>query len=130
MADPSPSSREAAAITARLDRLPASRHVWRLVVLLSLGGCFEMYDLLLTAYVSPGLVRAEIFRAGEEGLADQAAFAAVTFAGLFVGTLVFAPVADRFGRRAVFTYSLLWYAAANVVMALLSTRDGVNLWRF
>jgi putative MFS transporter len=125
--------RGAAAITARLDRLPPSRHVWRLVVLLSLGGCFEMYDLFLTAYVSPGLIRSGIFREGEKGLfglSDQATFAAVTFAGLFVGTLVFAPVADHFGRRAVFTYSLLWYAAANVVMALQDTRAGIDLWRF
>src|SRR5947209_12202768 len=100
------STREAAALTARLDRLPASRHVWRLVVLLSLGGCFEMYDLFLTAYVSPALIRSGIFHEGDEGLfgvSDQAAFASVTFAGLFVGTLVFASVADRFGRRVVFT---------------------------
>ena len=30
----------AAAILARLDRLPATRHVWTLVTLLSLGGMF------------------------------------------------------------------------------------------
>ena len=39
----------AAAITARLDRLPATRTIWKLVVLLSVGGCFELYELLMTA---------------------------------------------------------------------------------
>src|SRR5581483_4148970 len=126
------SSQQAAEITARLDRLPLTRHVWWLVVLLSLGGWFELYDLLMTAYVSPGLIKAGIFSAkdGLFGLPDQAAFASVTFAGLFVGTIVFAQVADHYGRRAIFTFSLVWYAVATTIMALQSTRFGVDLWRF
>jgi MFS transporter, putative metabolite:H+ symporter len=127
------SSQHAAAITARLDRLPSSRHVWWLVVLLSLGGCFELYDLLMTGYVSPGLIRSGIFSPGAEGLfglPDQAAFASVTFAGLFVGTILFAQIADRFGRRTIFIFSLLWYAAATALMAAQTTRLGVDGWRF
>jgi putative MFS transporter len=123
----------ASAITARLDRLPATRHIWKLVLLLSVGGCFELYDLLMTAYVSPGLIRSGIFHAGAEGflgLSDQAAFASITFAGLFVGTIGFGYVADRYGRRAIFTYALLWYSAATLIMATRSTAFGVDLWRF
>ena len=48
----------AAAILARLDRLPSTRHVWWLITLLSLGGMFELYDLFMTAYVVPGLMKA------------------------------------------------------------------------
>ncbi len=51
-------NRRAEAILGRLDRLPATRHVWSLVVLLSLGGMFEFYDLFMTGYVVPGLVKA------------------------------------------------------------------------
>ena len=51
----------AAELAARLDRLPSSRHVWWLVTLISLGACFELYDLFLTAYVVPGMVRAGLF---------------------------------------------------------------------
>lgn len=122
----------AADIAARLDRLPASRAVWRLIGLISLGGCFEYYDLFMTAYVSPGLIRAGVFHEGAKGLfglTDQATFAAATFAGLFVGTLVFSQVADRFGRRVIFTGSLIWYCAATLVMAGRSTAVGVDLWR-
>ena len=39
----------AAQIAARLDRLPMSRTLWRLVLLISLGGACELYDLFLTA---------------------------------------------------------------------------------
>jgi MFS transporter, putative metabolite:H+ symporter len=122
----------AAAIGARIDRLPQASHIWTLVVLLSLGGCFELYDIFLTGYVSPGLIRDGVFSAthGWFGLSDQASFASITFAGLFVGTLGFGFVADRFGRRAIFTWSLLWYSVATLIMATRSTANGVDLWRF
>jgi putative MFS transporter len=125
-------SKSAAEITARIDRLPSSWTVWRLIVLLSLGGAFEFYDLFQTAYLSPGLISSGIFRAGGKGLfglSDQATFAAATFAGLFIGTIVFGSVADRWGRRAVFTFSLLWYTAASIAMGLQHTNVGVDVWR-
>jgi putative MFS transporter len=120
-------------LSARLDRLPGCWAVWRLVVLLSLGGCFEFYDLFLTAYLSPALESAGIFRkgaAGLLGLSDQAAFGSFTFAGLFLGTLAFAQVADKFGRRAIFTASLLWYSAMTLGMAMQSTALALDVWRF
>jgi len=122
----------AAEVMARIDRLPSCGAVWRLVALLSFGGFFEIYDLFQTAYLSPGLIAAGIFRTGSKGLfglTDQAGFAAATFAGLFIGTIVFASVADRFGRRAIFTYSLLWYTLCSVVMGLQNTNVGVDTWR-
>lgn len=127
------SRQEAAMLTARLDRLPATRYIWKLVVLLSLGGFFEIYDIGLTGSISPGLIRAGIFHTGTKGmfgLTDQATFAAVTFLGLFIGTIAFASSADRYGRRAIFTIALLWYAVATVVMAMQSTAIDIDLWRF
>ena len=124
---------QASLISARLDRLPASRYVWRLVVLLSLGAWFEIYDISLTASISPGLIRSGIFHAGGKGLfglTDQATFAAATFLGLFIGTIGLASIADRFGRRAIFTFSLLWYSAATIIMAMQSHAVGIDLWRF
>src|SRR6202048_4731978 len=123
----------AAMISARLDRLPATGYIWKLIILLSLGGFFEVFDVALTASLSPGLIRAGIFHAGVKGLfglTDQATFAAVTFLGLFIGTVAFASVADRYGRKAIFTISLLWYAAATVVMALQSKAVMIDVSRF
>ncbi len=121
------------AIAGRLERLPATRGFWRRVILLSLGGFFEFYDLFLAAYVAPGLVRSGILTATTPGLFGTtgiAGFVAAFFAGLFVGTALFGFVADRMGRRTIFMVSLLWYAVASLVMAFQHDAFGLNLWRF
>lgn len=100
--------------------------------MLSLGGAFEFYDLFLMGYIGPGLVRSGLFTAGSAtlfGLTGLATFVAATFTGLFIGTIVFSVAADRFGRRAVFTWSLLWYTVASCVMAMQTTTTGVLVWR-
>jgi putative MFS transporter len=124
--------RATASIAARLDALPRAWPAWKLILLVSLGGCFEFYDLMMTAYISPGLVRAGMFHEGRAGLlgqSDQATFAAATFLGLFIGTAAFARVADLFGRRAIFTASLVWYALATLAMAASATALQLVLWR-
>jgi putative MFS transporter len=135
-----------AAINARLDNLSASRAVWARIALLSLGGFFEYYDLFMTGYIAPGLVRggilaptglspsdtsdvvsyiAAVFRTG-----GVASFIAALFGGLFLGTILFGFIADKFGRKAIFTFSLLWYALASLVMACQTDAFGLDLWRF
>ena len=120
-------------IAARLDRLPMTKSMWTLVVLLSLGGFFEFYDLLFTGYIAPGLVRSGILTPATEGvfgLTGIASFVAAFFLGLYTGTAIFGFAADRFGRRAIFTTALLWYTAASIGMAFQSDAFGLNLWRF
>jgi putative MFS transporter len=123
---------DAAAISARLDRLPGTRRIWMLVVLLSLGGCFEYYDLFLTGYIAPGLIRSHIFTATTAGFFGNngiASFVAAFFIGLFIGTIVFGFVADRFGRRSIFTASLVWYSLCTLIMAFQHSAGAINLWR-
>src|SRR5436309_4631510 len=120
-------------ISRRLENLPGSPYLWRLVILLSLGGCFELYDLFLTGYIAPGLNRSGLLTTTTQaffGFSGLGAFGAATFAGLFVGTFFLGFLADKFGRRAIFTFALLGYTAASVVMACQTTSDGVLLWRF
>jgi MFS transporter, putative metabolite:H+ symporter len=120
-------------IAARLERLPATRGFWRRVTVLSLGGFFEFYDLFLAAYVAPGLVKSSILTTTTPGLfgtTGVAGFVASFFFGLFIGTALFGFIADRLGRRIIFTTSLLWYAAASLVMAFQQDAFSLNLWRF
>ena len=120
-------------ISRRLESLPASAYAWRLVILLSLGGCFEIYDLFFTGYIAPGLSRSGLLTTTTQaffGFSGIGAFVAATFAGLFVGTFFLGFLADRFGRRAIFTLALLGYSAASVIMAFQTTSEGLLLWRF
>jgi MFS transporter, putative metabolite:H+ symporter len=122
-----------ASIAGRLERLPVTRGFWRRMTLLSLGGFFEFYDLFLAAYVAPGLVKSGILTATTPGLfgtSGIAGFVAAFFLGLFVGTALFGFVADRLGRRVIFMGSLLWYAAASLVMAFQQNAFDLNVWRF
>jgi putative MFS transporter len=123
----------AATISARLDRLPATRTLWKFVILLSLGFFFELYDLLYSGYIAPGLVKSGMLTTTTVslfGMTGVAAFLASLFSGLFLGTIACGFLADRFGRRAIFTYSLLFYTAANLIMAFQSTPNGLLFWRF
>ncbi len=132
-APPSPAANAAAAITARMDRLPGTPHLWVLVLLISLGGFFEVYDLIFTGYIAPGMARSGVLATTTEsffGFQGIAGFIAATFAGLFVGTFFLGFLPDRYGRRAVFTWSLLWYCVGSAVMALQTSGDLIVLWRF
>ena len=126
-------------LAARLDRLPMSKHTWMLVTLISMGGWFELYDLFLTAYIAPGLVRAGYFKPnslgvfnvlGPYGVAGVGTFVFALFAGLFVGAIFLGHFADRYGRRTVFTFSLVWYSITTAIMAFQTTGFAVDLWRF
>ena len=132
MKDSGPAAVSAGAISARIDRLPATRTIWTIVALLGFGMFFEFYDLLFSAYVAPSLVKSGLLTATTTGLfgtAGVASFIAALFTGLFIGTLLCGFLADRFGRRAIFTWSLIWYSAANVMVALQHDAAGINFWR-
>jgi MFS transporter, putative metabolite:H+ symporter len=119
-------------VAARLDRLPPSRHTRRLITLISLGGWFEFYDLFFTAYIAIGLFKAGIFKPTTQGLFDLqgfASFVAALFLGLFIGTLAFSWLSDKYGRRSIFTFALLWYSIGALIMAFQDTSESINLWR-
>lgn len=121
-----------AGISARIDRLPASWHIWKLVILVSFGAFFELYDIFLTAPLSLGLTEAGIFHKGSAGLfglTDQATFIAATFTGLYLGTIGFSTIADRFGRRTIFTWALVHYAVATFIMGFQSSAVAIDVWR-
>src|SRR5580658_7759797 len=126
-------------VAARLDRLPSSRALWRIVLLISLGSVFEFYDLFFSAYVAPGMVATGLFTPQSLGVfgslkalqvAGFGTFVFSTFAGLWLGVVTLGQAADRFGRRSVFAWSLIWYLTCTAIMAFAHTGQWLNSWRF
>ena len=118
-------------IAARLDRLPSSSYVRKLILLISLGGWFEFYDLFFTAAVGAALVKSGLFKIGPNPfeIGSLASFVAALFTGLFIGTIAFSWLSDRFGRRSIFTFALLWYSIGSLILAFQQTALGVDLCR-
>jgi MFS transporter, putative metabolite:H+ symporter len=125
-------------IAARLDRLPSSRAVWTIVVLISLGCVFEFYDLFFTAYVAPAMTESGLFTQESLGIfaslkafrvAGFGTFVFSTFAGLWFGVVALGQAADRFGRKTVFTWSLIWYCSCTAIMAFQQSGQWLNIWR-
>jgi putative MFS transporter len=121
----------AVTIAARIDRLPRTSFTRKLLTLISLGGWFEFYDLFFTAAVGAGLVKSGLFKVGPNpfDFTALASFVAALFTGLFIGTIAFSWLADRFGRRSIFTFALLWYSIGSFILAFQDTAFGVSLWR-
>lgn len=120
-------------LSSRIDALPTSTGLWGFIMLLSLGGFFELYDLFQTGYISSGLLAENIFHLGSAGIfgiSDQAAFASATFFGLFLGASLLTPYADRFGRRITFMFALAWYGCFSLLMAFQHHAEGVIFCRF
>jgi len=122
-----------AEIGARLDRLGTSKTVWTLLLLLSCGGFFDAYTLSSGSNIAPSLIHSGILTATTEGffsLKGYAGFTAATFMGLLTATALFGVVADKFGRRTVFTFGLLWFSLCGLVMAFQTSSNWVIFWRF
>jgi putative MFS transporter len=127
------SATDAERLTARLDRLPMTRSLWVMALLLTLGGFFDSYAIGMIGALGPGLFKAKIFTPTTVsffGMTGFASFVSSLFAGFFVAALFVSQVADRFGRRAIFAYALLWFGVANFMMGLQTTANGLNFWRF
>ncbi len=120
-------------VAARLDRLPLSRSLWRLIALISIGGVFDLYDIFLSTYIAPGLVASGVLAnttVGLFGINGVGFFIFCTFAGMFFGSMAFGSIADRLSRRSIFVSSLLCYSVCTAIMAFQHTAAAVDTWRF
>jgi len=123
----------ASRIAARLNRLPFTATMWRMVAIVSLGGMFEFYELFVSTYIAPGLVADGLFVTSTPNLFSingVGFFIFCAFAGMFGGSLGFGFIADRFGRRSIFIFALLWYSICTALMAAQHSAAAVDAWRF
>jgi putative MFS transporter len=117
----------------RLEALPFRGYIFRLVLVIALGGFFELYDLFLTTYIVPTLIKDGIYSLKTPGVTDMnavASFVAALFLGMFVGAGLLGRLPDKYGRKAVFTYALIGYSVCTAIMAFQTDALWINFWRF
>ncbi len=103
----------AADIGARLDRLRWSRAHLGILLALGAGWLFDSLEVNLV-----GSVIAPMQSHFHASTAAASRVFYVWLIGIMVGALAGGRLADRFGRRRLFTLTLLWYAGFTVLTAL------------
>lgn len=86
---------------------------------------FVAMEILLVGFVAPIFAGLWGLDGRMQGLVNSAALA-----GSLCGSLVLGRTADRIGRRAIFQYSILWYAAFTALTALSWGPWSVMTFRF
>ena len=109
-------SAAAETFVARLDRVPLNRFHWRLLVLSGLGWMFDAMDVLMLSFLLTP-IRGE-FKLDATGVG---LVASATFVGMFVGAAAAGRLADRYGRRAVFSATLVIFSIGSLLSALAPT---------
>ena len=101
---------------ARLDRVPLNAFHWRLLVLAGIGWAFDAMDVLMLSFLLAPIRGEFALDATQIGLVPSA-----TFVGMFLGAAVSGRLADRYGRRGVFTATLVIFSLGAALSALAPT---------
>lgn len=88
-----------------MDSAPLSGFHRRALAVISAGEFFDMYDLFLVGTVAAALLDSKFF-----GPAQVTAYTFANFGGMFVGCIGLGWLSDRFGRKSLFRFNLLWYS--------------------
>ena len=100
------------------DRIDAAG--WRIVLLASLGGTLEFYDFVIFGVFARDIAQA-VFPSSEPIVSLMASFAAFAAGYLArpIGGIVLSHYGDRYGRRAVFLWSVFIMSGATLGMGLV-----------
>jgi MFS transporter, putative metabolite:H+ symporter len=95
------------------------------VIVTGAAWTFVAMEILLVGFVAPIFTDLWQLNGRMQGLVNSAALA-----GSLVGSLALGGLADRIGRRAIFQYSILWYAGFTAMTALSWGPWSVMTFRF
>lgn len=111
-------------IAARMERLPLTSYQRRIFLVIATAWFFDSMDLGALTFVL-GSIRTEF------GLSPAAAglLSSMSFIGMFLGASTAGLLADRFGRRAVFQTSMLFWGVGSIACGLAPDAQWLGLAR-
>lgn len=112
-------------VLERLEALPLSRFHYKLLLVTGLGWLFDSMDTGLIAFILPVLAKEWGLAPGQMGLIGS-----IGLIGMALGAVVSGTIADRIGRKKVFTITVLLYSIASAFCALSWNYQSLLVFRF
>jgi putative MFS transporter len=109
---------------ARLDRVPLNSFHWRLLIVSGIGWMFDAMDVILISFLLAPITREFTLDPTRTGLVASAGFV-----GMFLGAAISGRLADRYGRRVVFSTTLVLFSIGALLSALAPTYELLLLAR-
>lgn len=109
----------------RLEALPVGSFHYKLLFITGLGWLFDAMDTGLIAFVLPVLGKEWGLGAGQMG-----AIGSIGLVGMALGAVVAGSIADKFGRKTVFSATVILYSVATGLCALSWSYESLLLFRF
>src|SRR5438105_9232222 len=113
------------AIPARIDRLPLSREIWRIMVLAGVAWLVESYDVGVIGSVLPSLQKEFHLGAFSVGL-----LAIASTLGIVISVIAAGWMADTIGRKKILVIGTAWYAVFSLLCGFAPTPTALVLLRF
>lgn len=112
-------------VLERLEALPVGRFHYKLLLVTGLGWLFDSMDTGLIAFILPVLAKEWGLAPGQMGLIGS-----IGLIGMALGAIISGTVADRIGRKKVFTITVLLYSIASAFCALSWNYQSLLVFRF
>ena len=112
-------------ILERLERIPVSGFHYKMLAVTGLGWLFDSMDTGLIAFVLPVLAKEWGQTPGQMGWIGSIGLIGMALGAVLAGTL-----ADRIGRKQVFTITVLLYSISTGMCALATSYEMLLFFRF
>jgi MFS transporter, putative metabolite:H+ symporter len=112
-------------ISQRIERLPVTPMLWRVLFLTGIGWLFDAMDQGMVAGVMASIGREWRLSSADLGLLGSA-----SAVGMAIGAAIAGMVADKWGRRTVITFTLVLYGIASIMSGIAPNFSMLLLFRF
>jgi len=112
-------------ILERLEALPVGSFHYKLLFVTGLGWLFDSMDTGLIAFILPVLAKEWQLTAGQMGWIGS-----IGLVGMALGAIAAGALADRIGRKKVFTITVLLYSISTGLCALAWSYTSLLVFRF